>query len=144
MHATEPSASARARRQRGAALVEGLIVAASLVCILGGVLVVQRFCSLQLAKLDEARSEAWRKAMNGCGADEPSMPDMALELKSGQGPPFPLSMIPFFLREERSFQVTGGPFSPSGSREMKFICNPRPAKTKPLTDMVNWLGDFFI
>jgi hypothetical protein len=134
----------RGQRQEGAALVEGVMVAGMLVCLLGCMFVVHRFCALQLEKLDEARAEAWRKSMNGCGSEEPSLPEMTLEIKDGNGPPLPLSFVPFFLQEERSFQVTGGPFSPSGKRAMKFVCNPYPPKTKPLTDMVNWLGDLFL
>jgi hypothetical protein len=137
------SYGSRARRQQGAVLVEGVMVASLFVVLLGCMFVVHRYCSLQLSKLDEARSEAFRKSMNGCGSEEVSMPDLTSEIKEGQSAPFPLSFIPFFLQEERAFQVTGGPFSPSGSRSIKFLCNPRPAKKKPLTDMVGWLGDLF-
>ena len=137
------SVESRARRQQGAVLVEGLMVASLFVVLLGCMFVVHRYCSLQLGKLDQARSEAFRKSMNGCGSEEPSMPALASEIKEGESAPFPLSFVPFFLQEERSFSVTGGPFSPSGSRDMKFLCNPRPAKKKPITDMVGWLGDLF-
>jgi hypothetical protein len=137
------SSRRRARRQQGAVLVEGIIVAASFVVLLGCLFVVQRYCSLQLSKLDEARAEAWRKSMVGCGVNEPALAPMATELKSGEGLSVPLNMIPWLLEETRSFQVTGGPFRPSGSRQMKFLCNPLPMHTKPLTDMVGWLGDIF-
>jgi hypothetical protein len=134
---------ARRRRQQGAVLVEGVIVAASFVVLLGCLFVVHRYCSLQLSMLDDARKHAWQKSMAGCGVNEPPLSPMASELKTGDGLSFPLNMIPLPFEETRSFQVTGGPFSPSGSRQMTFICNPRPTHTKPLTDMVGWLGDIF-
>lgn len=133
----------RARSQQGAVLVEGLMVAASFVVLLGCLFTIERYCSLQMSKLDEARAEAWRKSMLGCGVNEPSLSPMTSDLKSGDGLSFPLNMIPSSSEETRSFEVTGGPFRPSGSRQMLFLCNPRPTHTKPLTDMVGWLGDIF-
>jgi hypothetical protein len=132
----------RRRRQQGAALVEGVMVGALLVVILACLFVVHRYCSAQLAQLTKAREAAWQDAMNGCGNDNnTSATSLAEQIVEGI---FPfLDSIPTLLRRERSFEVTGGPFRPSGKREMKFICNPKPAKSKPLTDMVGWLGDMF-
>jgi hypothetical protein len=132
----------RRRRQQGAALVEGVMVGACLVVILACLFVVSRYCSAQLARLRDARQAAWESAMNGCGEAGTSTAGIANELKNGDGLPF-IDWLPTIRHEERSFQVTGGPFTPSGKREMKFICNPAPVHTKPLTDMVGWLGDMF-
>jgi hypothetical protein len=118
------------------------MVGAMLVVVLGCLFVVHRACSGHLAALDKARETAWQSAMNGCGNDNnTSTTSLAEQLVEGA---FPfLDSIPTILIEQRTFKVTGGPFEPSGKREMKFICNPTPAKTKPLTDMVGWLGDMF-
>lgn len=132
----------RRKRQEGAALVEGVMVGACLALILGCLFVVHRACSAHLAQLDLAREAAWQRAMNGCGNAEPSPEKLGAEIKNGDGAPF-LDFIPFIVHEERSFQVTGGPFAPSGKREIRFICNPAPARTKPLKNMVGWLGDMF-
>lgn len=119
------------------------MVGVMLVAVLGCFFVIGRYCYLQLAMLDKARESAWQNAMNGCGNDNnTSTTSLAEQLIEG-ALPF-LDAIPTILIESRSFQVTGGPFTPSGTREMKFICNPVPAKTKPLTNMVGWLGDMFL
>jgi hypothetical protein len=132
----------RRRRQQGAALVEGLIVGICLGTILACLFVVHRFSSAHLAALGDARQTAWQSAMNGCGNDNNTgTTGLAEQIVEG-ALPF-LDAIPTLLTEARTFQVTGGPFSPSGRREMKFICNPKPEKTRPLTDMVGWLGDMF-
>jgi hypothetical protein len=132
----------RRRRQQGAALVEGVMVGAMLAAILACLFVVHRYCSAHLGALNSARETAWQSAMNGCGNDNnTAATGLAEQIVEGI---FPfLDSIPTILSEERTFEVTGGPFKPSGKREMKFICNPRPAKTKPLTNMVGWLGDMF-
>lgn len=129
-------------RQQGAVLVEGVMVGVALATILACLFVVERFCSAHLAALSDARETAWQTAMNGCGTDNSTTPtSLAQQIVDGI---FPfLDSIPGILVEDRSFDVTGGPFQPSGKREMKYICNPTPATTKPLTDMVGWLGDMF-
>ncbi len=134
--------SQRKKRQQGAALVEGLMVGIMLGTVLACLFVVHRYSAAHLNALDDAREKAWQSAMNGCGGDAvTSTTSLAEQLKDGL---FPfLDAIPTILIESRSFQVTGGPFTPSGKREMKFICNPRPVQTKPLTNMVGWLGDMF-
>lgn len=129
------------RRREGAVLVEGVIVAASLVCLFGCVLIVRLYASLQLAKLDEAREEAWRNAMRGCGSEEPLLIDMARELVSGEFP-FPDGIVPSLLSAERSFSVTGV-FEATGHKAMKLVCNPRPGKEKPMSDMAGWVIELF-
>jgi hypothetical protein len=58
----------RARlRTRGAALVEGLIVAGLLVVCLGCVLFAHRLYSAKLATVRQARLDAWGRALPGCG-----------------------------------------------------------------------------
>ncbi|MET0285694.1 MAG: hypothetical protein ABW352_14540 [Polyangiales bacterium] len=132
----------RRKRQQGAALVEGVMVGAMLVSLVACLFVIHRACFLHLKRLDDAREAAWQNAMNGCGSDNnTSTTSLAEQLKEG-AMPF-LDAIPTILIEDRSFEVTGGPFTPSGRREMKFICNPAPVQTKPLTNMVGWLGDMF-
>ena len=123
-------------------MVEAVIVAASLVCLFGCVLVVQLHCALSLSKLDEAREDAWRQAMQGCGSEEPVLVDMAQELLQGEFP-FPDGILPSSREAGRDFQVSGGLFATSGHKQMKFVCNPRPGKKKPLTDMAGWVLELF-
>jgi hypothetical protein len=143
MHA--PSITRRPQRQRrqreGAVLVEAVIVAAALVSLFGCVLVVQLYASLQLQKLDEAREEAWRKSMNGCGSEEPLLADMASELLHGKFP-FPDGIVPSGLSASRTLSVKGV-FSATGHKEIYFICNPRPGRKKPMTDMAGWVLELF-
>jgi hypothetical protein len=133
--------SRRHRRQSGAVLVEGVIVAAAMVSIFGCVLIVRLYASLQLQKLDEAREEAWREAMKGCGSEEPVLKDMAHELVSGEFP-FPDGIVPSLREAERSFSVTGV-FEATGHKAMKFVCNPQPGKEKPMSDMAGWILELF-
>lgn len=137
-----PKRARRHKRQEGAVLVEGVIVAASLVCLFGCVLVVQLYCALSLQKLDESREDAWRQAMQGCGSDEPVLQDMAQELLHGEFP-FPDGILPSLREAGRDYSVSGGLFDASGHKQMKFVCNPRPGKKKPLTDMVGWVLELF-
>lgn len=132
----------RARqRQGGAVLIEALIVGAALVCVFGCVLAVKLYCSLALQKLDEARQDAWTQSMRGCASEEPVLVDMARELMRGDFP-FPDGIIPDFLETQRSYSVTGL-VSASGSKAVQFVCNPKPSKEKPLTDMAGWVLSLF-
>jgi hypothetical protein len=134
------ASQSRLRRQ-GAALVEGVMVGAVFVGILACLFVVHRYCWLQLSELSKARELAWQKAMNGCGNDNDDATSLAKQIVDDLVP-F-LDSVPWSLSSERSFEVTGGPFHPSGRREVKYICNPTPSATKPLTNMIGWLGDMF-
>jgi hypothetical protein len=129
------------QRREGAVLVEGVIVAAAMVCLFGCVLIVHLYGSLQLQRLDEAREQAWREAMQGCGGDEPVLQDMARELLSGEFP-FPDGILPSARSASRSFSVRGV-FSATGQKEIRFLCGPQPSGDRPLTDMAGWVLGLF-
>ena len=131
----------RRQRQQGAVLVEGLIASSALLVLLGCMLVVRSYSSLQLLRLDEARQEAWHKAMQGCEEGEPSLLDLARQLIQGELP-FLDGLVPSLREAERTFAVKGL-FEAQGKRSIKFICNPRPGKKKPLTDMAGWVMELF-
>lgn len=124
-------------------LVEGVVVAASMVVMFGCVLVVHMYCSMQIAKLDEARQEVWNVSMTGCGADtNVDVKSIANELKSGSDALMPDGMFPSGRDASRTFTVKGI-FEASGHREIRFVCNPRPSK-KTMNETVQWVLDVFI
>jgi hypothetical protein len=133
----------RKRSQSGAVLVEGVIVAASMVVMFGCVLMVHAYCSLQLAKLDEARQEVWNNSVTGCGGDTNiDVKSIANQLKSGSEPLLPEGMFPDKREASRSFSVRGI-FEASGRREIRFVCNPKPSQ-KTMVETVAWVLEVFI
>jgi len=137
MHKTYPKRSRRkARSHEGAVLVEGILVSACLIALFASILVVRLYVSLQIAKLDEARDEAWEKSMQGCDSDSSDLREMALAILNLEFL-FPGGFVPSSLYFDRSFSANGI-FSASGHREIKFICDPQPAEHNPLTDATGW------
>ncbi|MEY4581099.1 MAG: hypothetical protein RL701_5802 [Pseudomonadota bacterium] len=134
-----------AKAREGAVLVEGVIVAASMVILFGCILVIHLYCSLQISKLDEARTEVWNSSMPGCGGDDAfDVRGMTDDLKSGNYVLLPDGMMPEARDAARSFSIRKSVFGQvDGHREIKFLCNPRPTQ-KTMNETVNWVLDAFL
>jgi hypothetical protein len=133
----------RSRARAGAVLVEGVIVAASLVILFACMMVVHGYSSLHLSKLDEARAEAWKNSVSGCGADAaPDPASLASGLVHGDDNPIiPDGFVPSSRDASREFS-TQGIFNADGHREVRFLCNPKPT-TKTMNESVAWVFDIF-
>lgn len=134
------------RSQEGAVLVEWIIVASAFCLLLGCMFAIRAYCSLQLARLDDAREDAWKQAMNGCDSSAPNLAEVGEKLKAGQGPAFSQQMIPSGRNASRTFESTASlPVALGtlkGSREVRFVCNPFPGKAVPTSNLIDWLKEW--
>jgi len=112
------------------------MVGACLIAVFASILVVRLFVSLQIAKLDEAREEAWDASMQGCDNESTDLREFAQAVINLEFL-FPGGFVPSSLYFDRSFSANGI-FSASGHREIKFICDPQPPEHNPLTDAIGW------
>jgi hypothetical protein len=134
------------RSQQGAVLVEWIIVASAFCLLLGCMFAIRAYCSLQLARLDDAREDAWKQAMNGCDSSAPNLAEVGEKLKAGEGPAFAQQMLPSGRNASRTFESTAslpvalGTFK--GTREVRFVCNPIPGKAVPTSNLIDWLKEW--
>lgn len=134
------------RHQEGAVLIEWIIVASAFCLLLGCMFAIRAYCSLQLARLDEAREDAWAQAMNGCDSGAPNLAEVGDKLKAGEGPAFAKQMIPSRRNASRTFEssaalpVAFGKLT--GQREVRYVCNPFPGKAVPTSNLIDWLKEW--
>ncbi|MET0387044.1 MAG: hypothetical protein ABW321_13845 [Polyangiales bacterium] len=129
-------------------LVEWVIVAASFVTILSCLFCVELYCRLDLKRLDDAREDAWNKAMSGCDPSTTDLRETGNALVAGEGPMFAKQMIPSGRYAERDFKISGTGIPTafkglSGHHKINFICNPWPGKAVPTSNIVDWLKEWF-
>jgi hypothetical protein len=136
----------KTRKQGGAVLVEWIIVATAFCLLLGCMFAIRAYCSLQLARLDEAREDAWAQAMNGCDASAPNLSEVGEKLKAGEGPAFAKQMLPSGRNASRTFESSAalpvGFGKLTGRREVRFVCNPFPGKAVPTSNLIDWLKEW--
>ena len=98
----------RAQHQRGAVMVEAVIVGASLVLMFAALAFIHRYASATLLSVERARGRVWQSAMSGCDQPSNNVQGLVGQAKGGGDDGF-ISMwgnfIPEVLTTSESFSV---------------------------------------
>jgi hypothetical protein len=131
------------RRRQGAALVEALMSLAMLVLMCGLITFLHRAYAASLRTRQEARADAWRRALGGCVENSADAVSLVDALRSGD-----LPILDSFAagqdatgRAQRSVSGAGGQHV-SIAREVSLPCNIRPSEVGN-AEAGQWVFDLF-
>lgn len=99
----------RRKRQQGAVMVEALIVLSMLILMFALIIFVHDVASADIQAAQNARMQAWQRAMQGCSEDGFAFRSMLEGLKEGELP-IPDSFIPSHTAEGASSATVRGVF----------------------------------
>ena len=136
-----PSNARRARE--GAVMVEAVISVSVLTLMFAGLVFLHRLALADIKNTQEARFQAWNKAMNGCQHQDFDLASMVSEVAHGNLP-LPDSFVPTGSAEASASTRVEGILSFAGAtvtRVARIPCRSLPVRAPPSPGA--WLFDIF-